>query len=104
MVVGQEVAASGFNTKSNIKVAKLPTNTSKVLDFLIVCKLYMLSLPILKTILYNNNILYNSGKELSSMTSILFTIYFCSSDAIILELLKYSVFYSRDISIKLSLL
>lgn len=41
MVVGQEVAASGFNTKSNIKVAKLPTNTSKVLDFLIVCKLYI---------------------------------------------------------------
>jgi len=41
LVVGQEVAASGFNTKSNIKVAKLPTNTSKVWDFLMVCRLYI---------------------------------------------------------------
>jgi len=47
---------------------------------------------------------YNSSKRLSSITPILFIIYFCSSDAIILELLKYSVFYSRDIFIKLSLL
>jgi len=65
---------------------------------------YMLSLPILKTIFYNNNTLYNSGKRLSSMISILSTIYFCNSDAIILELLKYLVFYSKDTSIKLSLL
>ena len=41
LVVGQEVVASGFNTKSNIKVANLPTNTSKVLDFLMVCRLYI---------------------------------------------------------------
>ena len=65
---------------------------------------YMLSLSILKTILCNNNILYNFGKGLSSITPILFTIYFCSSDAIILELLKYSVFYSRNTPIKLNLL
>jgi len=41
LVVEQEVAALGFNIKSNIKVAKLPTNTSKVLDFLMVYRLYI---------------------------------------------------------------
>ena len=44
MAVEKEVEASGFNTESNIKVAKLlifDRDISKVLDFLIIYKLYI---------------------------------------------------------------
>ena len=59
----------------------------------------MSSTPVLKTILYNGNILYNSGKSLSSIIAILSATHFYSGNAIISKSLKYSVFHGRDITI-----
>ena len=65
---------------------------------------YMLSLSILKTILYSSDVLFDSSKSLSSIMAILFAIYLYSSNTIIPKSLEYLVFYNGNTPIKLSLL
>ena len=64
----------------------------------------MLSLFVLKTILYNGHVFFNTNKSPSFIIAILSVTHPYSGNIIIPGPLKHLVFHGRDTSIKLSLL